>query len=461
MTTQFATCLELLPQGCIDNECIIECNGECAIECICECPIHKLEALDIKILKKLSNNDNINMRKLDVDIVENLDIEKLGDDMKKYENEFETRVPGECAFIVRADGHSFSKFTKGFHQPFDENFKEAMILTMNDCLNEFNAVTGYTHSDEITLIFAPMSKLSKKLKDGTEIMEQQSHMFNGRICKILTLISSYISIRFNYNLMNLINKNQKKYSLHDNELKYSDEFIYKLNNVKNAYFDSRILVFPSPEQHVDIARHMIWRSLRDCPRNCISTYARQYYSTKELNGKNSKEMIEMMAKKEFDYNKQVPMNEKFGTYGKKTLYQIESIDQKTNQLIMTTRGTIINKCLRANTSQEFIQLLLNKYFENSIEEERVKQYANYLNDSTKDINKYQAIEWTELEITNDIKKQINQMSELLMKSNNPQKVLFEFYSQRGDYEILFSWIKKLAENPMFAINTEIPIKMYK
>lgn len=42
-------------------------------------------------------------------------------------------------------------------RPFDLNFTNAMILTTMDLITEFSATTGYTHSDEITIIFKPAS----------------------------------------------------------------------------------------------------------------------------------------------------------------------------------------------------------------------------------------------------------------------------------------------------------------
>lgn len=289
--------------------------------------------------------------------------EKLGDDMKAYEHEYETNIPSECAFIVRSDGHSFSKFTRGFHQPFDKNFKQSMILTMNDCLNEFHAVTGYTHSDEITLIFAPI------IPKNPGVFE--AHAYNGRVCKILTLISSFISTRFNYHLRKLLREHQLNRWPHtnahndnanngQNDKKYSDEFMDKMEH-KNAYFDSRVLVFP-PEKFIDINRHMIWRSLKDCLRNCISTYARDLYSAAQLHGKNSQQMIQMMKDKGFDFNKEVPENEKIGTYAKKELMEISAVDQKTGETVKVLRSIISNRTLRADKSAEFTKLLLDKYW---------------------------------------------------------------------------------------------------
>lgn len=315
--------------------------------------------------------------------------EQLGDDMKAYEVEYEMQIPGDHAFIVRADGHSFSKFTRGFHQPFDENFKTAMIRTTGDAIVQFHASTGYTHSDEITLIFAPMPLLERSVDDAIgdegKIGDQgkkkqslsysdkiQSHPFNGRVCKLLSLISSYISVRFNYHLLSLVESEYSTYSRHAKETPlildkirqeqaYTPGFIERIKGM-NASFDARILNFP-PNKFVDIARHMIWRSLRDCSRNAVSTYARQFFSSKQLHKKNCGEMIEMMKTlKNFDYETQVPENEKIGTYVKKELFETDAINPQTGLSEKVIRSRIVTKTLKANTSKEFVELLLAKYF---------------------------------------------------------------------------------------------------
>jgi tRNA(His) 5'-end guanylyltransferase len=272
---------------------------------------------------------------------------KIDTDMKKYEGKYEMQIPGDHAFIVRADGHCFSKFTKGFHQPFDENLKNAMIRATGDAIVHFSCSTGYTHSDEITLIFAPMPLLNGEI---------QPHSFNGRVCKLLTLVSSFISIRFNYHLLELVLATKLGSSQ-----PYTEKFIERIKNI-NASFDARVLVF-SPDKFNDIARHMIWRSLKDCSRNAVSAYARYFFSSKELHNKKSKELIEMMKTiKNFDYHTQVPEHEKIGTYLKKELFEINAVNKQTGISEKTIRSRIVSKTLRADTSENFIQLLLAKYF---------------------------------------------------------------------------------------------------
>ena len=100
--------------------------------------------------------------------------------MKHYETESLSiiKIPPYMPFIVRLDGKGFSKLTKGMRKPFDLLFTKSMLLTTSDLLTEFTAATGYTHSDEISLIFRTSCEKSEFDKN-----EQQkfTHIFDGRI----------------------------------------------------------------------------------------------------------------------------------------------------------------------------------------------------------------------------------------------------------------------------------------
>lgn len=58
---------------------------------------------------------------------------------------------------------------------------EIMVLTAQDLLLKFNAVTAYTQSDEISLIFPAL----KQTKED----ENKTLAFGGRVLKLCTLAS--------------------------------------------------------------------------------------------------------------------------------------------------------------------------------------------------------------------------------------------------------------------------------
>ena len=285
--------------------------------------------------------------------------EKLGDRMKRYESIIDNKIlikPCE-SFIIRLDGRSFSKFTKKFHKPFDIIFVKAMGLTTLDLIKQFEAQTGYTHSDEITLIFN--SKCSED--EYFEYCEKQSknlltkddkslpiHMFNGRIQKILSLVSSYCSVRFNYHLVKLIEPIKELYDL---------KFVEIIESM-NAMFDGRILIFEEANKY-EILNHQIWRSIHDCSRNAVQTYAYTYFGPKKIMNKDTKQMIQMMIdEKSLDWenSEQVPIFIKHGLYCKKIMVN-KVIDGNT-----ALRAEYIFKQYKIDFSQENLDILLAKYW---------------------------------------------------------------------------------------------------
>ena len=91
--------------------------------------------------------------------------------MKEYEIKSRSYVNHEQPVILRIDGHAFSKFTAGLKKPYDEWVHKCMVKATAILVEDFNAVLGYTQSDEITLILVP------KLLEGVH----QAYMFNNQI----------------------------------------------------------------------------------------------------------------------------------------------------------------------------------------------------------------------------------------------------------------------------------------
>jgi tRNA(His) 5'-end guanylyltransferase len=269
-------------------------------------------------------------------------MESLGDRMKEYEKQQLHYIQSSEPFIVRLDGNSFSKFTKQMKKPFDDNFLKAMCLTTGDLLDKFNPSTAYTHSDEITLIFPP-ALTKEEIKEG---ITNKNHLFNGKHSKIISLTSSYCSIRFNYHLMKLMNEHKTDYPQ-----KYID-----LINEQQQIFDARILTFN--DKPYEIVNHQIWRSIYDCHRNAVSTYADSYYSHKETEKKNTQEKIKMLEEKGLLWN-DVPLYYKHGVYCKKDYYMKET----ENGLVQRTMNKYI--CFKIDFNDVNEKLLLSKTLSNS------------------------------------------------------------------------------------------------
>lgn len=248
----------------------------------------------------------------------------LGKRMKYYETIClpQDYVPASNPFVLRLDGRAFSKFTKFFKQvaeekhsiPYSPEFKRAMILTTHDLVHEFSAVTGYTHSDEITLVFASAYGETDEKKTGT-------HFFDGRVSKILSTVASYASVRFDFHINNEFEKvygivdvlhNSTIVKLVDdnkirdassvqmvtstmNELKTSHQTLLSMKPslFETPTFDARLIMFPLHKSY-EICNLLMWRSKGDCTRNFISMFAEKYLGKKNLDKVNSTERVKRL-----------------------------------------------------------------------------------------------------------------------------------------------------------------------
>lgn len=283
----------------------------------------------------------------------------IGDRMKKYERESlsESYIPAYKPYIIRLDGNCFSKFTNSFKKPFDIIFFKAMLNTCNDLIIKFNAVTGYTHSDEITIIFAKECTKSEFETDS----EKYNHLFNGRVNKLLSLTAGYCSVRFNHHLHLLLQKADDKY--------YVKNLDKLLSN--SSIFDSRLLLFPDDKDEDEIVNHMIWRSVHDCYRNCISTYAYNYFGKKAIFKKNCGQLCEMLKEKGIDVE-DIPFYFRHGIYIKRELKNIVTkfFDKRTREIteVETIRSRSVFFTTKINFTSLFRDLMINKYMLKDLDE---------------------------------------------------------------------------------------------
>ena len=98
--------------------------------------------------------------------------------MSNQEKSYDITIERNEHIIVRLDGHKFSTFTRDFKKPFDDIIGDAMKNVTMDLVSRFNAFTGYTQSDEITLFIPSL------MKDGETY---RKHAYNGRIQKLNSL----------------------------------------------------------------------------------------------------------------------------------------------------------------------------------------------------------------------------------------------------------------------------------
>lgn len=229
-----------------------------------------------------------------------------GDLVKQWEKNTGSELSPANWTVLRLDGHCFHTFTKPFLRPHDPELSQAMIETTKDLCREFQAITGYTQSDEITLLIPPTPL-------DPETKEQRPLIFKGRRQKLESLTAGFASARFNYHLRSLA---------------IIPGFSARTQNMLSgtAYFDSRVLSVPRLE---DVALIFRWRYEQDCFRNGISSLAHAKFSAKELHHKSTRQQMCMLHGLGIDIFKDFPASLFFGTFVKKQMVEKMCVNFKT------------------------------------------------------------------------------------------------------------------------------------
>jgi tRNA(His) guanylyltransferase len=203
--------------------------------------------------------------------------DELGDRMKSYyEDRTRAYLPRRTYTVIRIDGKAFHTYTKGLMRPFDVGLIEDMDETTKYlCQNIQGAKMGYVQSDEISIIMTDFDKLTT------------SAWFDGNIQKMSSIAASIATSKFNQ--LRLLRQVRQRPSMPISE---------DLLNHKIAHFDARTFSIPSREETIN---YLIWRQ-NDATRNSISSVAQSLYSHKELNGKTTNEMQEMIFQKGQNWN---------------------------------------------------------------------------------------------------------------------------------------------------------------
>ncbi|HET6252047.1 MAG TPA: tRNA(His) guanylyltransferase Thg1 family protein [Tepidisphaeraceae bacterium] len=208
-------------------------------------------------------------------------------------------LPG-IYLVARIDGRSFTRLTKDVHKfeaPFDPKFRDLMLDTTEGLLTEFNAVYGFTQSDEISLLF-PLS----------------CDLFGRKLRKLNSVLAGYASAKFSLGLGSM------------------------------ACFDCRICQLPREKHVVDYFR---WRN-EDAHRNALSAHC--YWNlrkrgetadaaSKALLGLSVADKNEMLFQQGVNFN-ELPAWQKRGMGLYWEDYEKEGVNQKTGEKVSATRRRI-------------------------------------------------------------------------------------------------------------------------
>lgn len=218
--------------------------------------------------------------------------DSLGDRMKDfYENRSKTYLTRRTPIIIRLDGCHFHTFTRGFVKPFDKRLMESMQeTTLMLCKEIQGCVLGYTQSDEITLVLVDYKALDSEA------------WFDYSVQKLCSVAASkatkYFNRIFAEKASGLINR------YYNDFLPNKEKYDYLIDDVKKivgsygralkqgAEFDARCFNIPMEE----VLNCVLWR-IKDCNKNSINSLGQAHFSHKELQGKNTSEVKDMLMEK--------------------------------------------------------------------------------------------------------------------------------------------------------------------
>ena len=152
------------------------------------------------------------------------------------------------------------------------------------------------------------------------------------------------------------------------QTKYESLFVDKINMCQ-AYFDSRILSFDINSKN-EILNHLIWRSVKDCNRNAIQSYAYYLIGHHKVNNMKGKQMIQLLeTTKGLSWEKDIPLWQKYGIFIKKKLATI----QTENGCALRTKMCAVS--FKPYFSFDILDFFLSAYYdENKLTNVVVEEY---------------------------------------------------------------------------------------
>lgn len=240
----------------------------------------------------------------------------LGDRIKsQYEARTRYLLPRRTYTILRLDGCHFHTYTRGLHKPFDKGLMEdidSAIIAMMPQVQ--GAKFAYTQSDEISILLTDFETTAT------------SAWFDGNVQKITSVAASILTAEFNrlrarrWRTEQHFIKSQLFMDVNEMGEESADntdfETINTVQSFKMAYFDARVFTIAD---RYEVMNTFIWRN-QDCVRNSVSMVAQANFSHKELQGKSTPDMHDMLYKKGVNWATDYTDGEKNGRLIVRELY---------------------------------------------------------------------------------------------------------------------------------------------
>lgn len=268
----------------------------------------------------------------------------LGDRMKgQYEDRTRYSLPRRTFTIIRLDGKAFHTYTRGLRKPFDKELFEDIDNAIIAMLPEVQgSVFAYTQSDEISILLTDFAT------------PQTSAWFDGLLQKMASVSASVITAEFNRLRICRALKKSKE----------TDPSLFSLDALEAipAYFDARVFTIPD---RVEVMNYFIWRN-QDCARNSVSMVAQANFSHKELQGKTTPEMHEMLHAKKVNWATDYTDREKNGALIVKESYQAsvsipDTANFKVNSAVVERTRWVSKGAWKFTEDKEKLLAMIPKY----------------------------------------------------------------------------------------------------
>lgn len=174
----------------------------------------------------------------------------LGDRMKSYEAVTRSVLLPHSYTILRVDGRAFHSYLRKAQKPYDFDFMADMqAVAQTLCQEASGTVFAYGQSDEISLLLS-------------DVEPQSQPWFGGAVQKMASVAAGIATA----------------------------SLISRRGWDGLPHFDARVFTLPS---ETEVGNYFIWRQ-RDAVRNSVSMAAQALFSPRQLHGKDSNEMQEML-----------------------------------------------------------------------------------------------------------------------------------------------------------------------
>lgn len=211
--------------------------------------------------------------------------------MKEAESLSDYKLNAKVPVLARIDGKAFHTLTKNMKKPFDENFHQSMINAAKElCENISGVKIAYVQSDEISLLLTDYDKINTQ------------PWFNYELRKCCSVSASIATGGFLVSYMKLFKDQAEKIMIGNGIIPSFDSRFWNLD--RENIFD-----------------YFKWRQI-DCIKNSKMLLGQSHFSHKQLHGKNTDEVCQMLLEKNISWDK-TEARFKYGTILIKENYIIQ------------------------------------------------------------------------------------------------------------------------------------------